>query len=75
MPLNAAAIAQFREIYQQEFGPAITDEEAKVMANRVFHFFKTIITEINKEQKSGNFSQRGGVNKTIYDHENKSNQI
>lgn len=66
------AVKQFVEIYKDEFGVTLTEDEARIKAQRTISFFKTIITEISKDKRVVNLIQRGGV---LNDNKNQSNRV
>jgi len=41
--LSADAIREFKEIYRQEFGDDLTDDEAEAIAVRVIRFFHILV--------------------------------
>ena len=59
--LKDLAVKRFKEIYFQEFGIELTNEEATTKAMKVFTFFKTIVNELSKNKEITNFNQKGGV--------------
>ena len=67
-----SAVKQFASIYRSEFGVVLPEDEARLKAQRVFSFFKVIITEISKDEKVQIHTWEGGDR---IDNKNKSNQI
>jgi len=55
------ATQEFTRIYQQEFGDILPEDQARVKANKVFSFFKTIVNEISKSDEVSNCSKKGGL--------------
>ena len=41
--LSAKALKEFREIYKEEFGEDLTDDEAEEIAMRVIKFFHILV--------------------------------
>lgn len=58
--LKDLAIKQFIQIYKDEFNEVLSDEEARIKAQKVFGFFKVIVSEISKEEKIFNLIMKGG---------------
>lgn len=66
------AIQEFSKIYQQEFGTTLSEDHARLKANKVFSFFKTIVNEISKDKKVSNFPKEGGA---LHGNKNKSKSV
>lgn len=58
--LKDLAIKQFIQIYKDEFNEVLSDEEARIRAQKVFGFFKVIILEISKDEKVFHLNLKGG---------------
>jgi hypothetical protein len=47
--LSAEALREFKEIYLEEFGEVLTDDEAEAIAVRVIKFFNILVYGKNRE--------------------------
>lgn len=55
--LSREAIEEFRNIYEEEFGKRLSDDEVQHIALRLLRFFG-ILTDGNRSQKSDSASDR-----------------
>ena len=55
--LSREAIEEFRNIYEEEFGKRLSDDEVQQIALRLLRFFG-ILTDGNRSQKSDSASDR-----------------
>lgn len=48
--LPKSAVEEWKTLYQKEFSKDLSVEEATVLANRMFHFLKTITAPIKSKK-------------------------
>lgn len=64
--LPDAAVKEFVEIYEKEFGIKLKNDDAKLIAEKVFSLFKALIKKAEMERKevieNGNKNESKGTN-------------
>lgn len=58
--LPESAIKEFIEVYKKQYGIILSFEEAKILSQNFYLFFKSISNEISNINKNINLIKKGG---------------